>query len=121
MARRRQDADEDTIMESDDTAGAPTFGGDSIRGTRKVTPPSMPADLLAALAMSTTFDTRLFEITALPGTKDYWREFRNLHLDSFEGFPQAALDHLPSKMLNSLTCTDSLADLFKKKGGLFAP
>jgi len=42
-------------------------------------------------------------------------------LDSFEGFPQAALDHLPSKMLNSLTCTDSLADLFKKKGGLFAP
>jgi hypothetical protein len=56
-----------------------------------------------------------------PGTRDYWREFRNLHLDSFEGFPQAALDHLPSKMLNSLTCTDSLADLFKKKGGLFAP
>ena len=57
----------------------------------------------------------------LSGTRDYWREFRNLHLDSFEGFPQAALDHLPSKMLNSLTCTDSLADLFKKKGGLFAP
>ena len=65
MARRRQDADEDTIMESDDTAGAPTFGGDSIRGTRKVTPPSMPADLLAALAMSTTFGPKLFQISTL--------------------------------------------------------
>jgi hypothetical protein len=58
---------------------------------------------------------------ARPGTRDYLREFRNLYLDSFEGLPQAALNHLPSKMLNSLTCTDSLADLFKKKGGLFAP
>jgi hypothetical protein len=58
---------------------------------------------------------------ARPGTRDYWREFKNLRLDSFEGLPQAALEHLPSKMLNSLTCTDSLADLFKKKGGLFAP
>ena len=51
-------------------------------------------------------------VDSLPG------EFR---LDFFEGLPQAALEHLPSKMLNSLTCTDSLADLFKKKGGLFAP
>ena len=58
---------------------------------------------------------------ARPGTREYWRDFKDLHLDSFEGFPQAALEHLPSKMLNSLTCTDSLADLFKKKGGLFAP
>jgi hypothetical protein len=58
---------------------------------------------------------------ARPGTREYWREFKNLRLDSFEGLPQAALEHLPSKMLNSLTCTDSLADLFKKKGGLFAP
>ena len=58
---------------------------------------------------------------ARPGTRDYWREFKNLRLDSFEGLPQAALEHLPSKMLNSLTCTDSLADLFKKKGGLFCP
>jgi len=58
---------------------------------------------------------------ARPGTRDYWREFKNLRLDSFECLPQAALEHLPSKMLNSLTCTDSLADLFKKKGGLFAP
>ena len=58
---------------------------------------------------------------ARPGTRDYWREFKNLRLNSFEGLPQAALEHLPSKMLNSLTCTDSLADLFKKKGGLFAP
>ena len=33
----------------------------------------------------------------------------------------AVLDHLASKMLNSLTCTDLLADLFKKKGDLFAP
>ena len=33
------------------------------------------------------------------------------------------VDSLPGEfeMLNSLTCTDSLADLFKKKGGLFAP
>jgi len=33
----------------------------------------------------------------------------------------AVLDHLASKMLNSLTCTDLIADLFKKKGDLFAP
>ena len=58
-------------------------------------------------------------VDSLPG--EYWRGFKDLHLDSFEGFPQTALEHLPSKMLNSLTCTDSLADLFKKKGGLFAP
>jgi hypothetical protein len=58
---------------------------------------------------------------ARPGTTDYWRDFKDLRLDSFEEFPQAALEHLPSDMLNSLTCTDSLADLFKKKGGLFAP
>ena len=33
------------------------------------------------------------------------------------------VESLPGEfeMLNSLTCTDSLADLFKKKGGLFAP
>ena len=53
---------------------------------------------------------------ARPGTKDYWREFRNLHFDSFEGFPQAALDHLPSKMLNSLTCTDSLSQQIGRGG-----
>ena len=58
---------------------------------------------------------------ARPGTRDYWMEFKNLRLNSFECLPQATLEHLPSKMLNSLTCTDSLADLFKKKGGLFAP
>jgi hypothetical protein len=56
-----------------------------------------------------------------PGNRDYWREFKNLRLNSFECLPQATLEHLPSKMLNSLTCTDSLADLFKKKGGVFAP
>ena len=61
----------------------------------------------------------VFVLGAPPETRDYWSEFRNLHLDSFEGFPQSVLDHLPSKRLNSLTCTDSLADLFKKKGGLF--
>jgi hypothetical protein len=58
---------------------------------------------------------------ARPGTKDFWSEFKNLQLEMFEGFPQAALDHLPSKMLNSLTSTDSLGDLFKKKDGLFLP
>ena len=64
MARRRQDT-EDEITEADDTAGAATFGGVSFRGTRQVTPPSMPADLLTALAMPTTFGPKLFEITAL--------------------------------------------------------
>jgi hypothetical protein len=53
------------ITEADDTAGAATFFGDSIRGTRQVTPPSMPADLREALAMPTIFGTKLFEITAL--------------------------------------------------------
>jgi hypothetical protein len=71
MARRRQD-DADEITEADDTAGAATFGGSSLRGTRQVTPPSMPADLRSALAMPTTFGPKLFEITALhdvtPGT-----------------------------------------------------
>jgi hypothetical protein len=49
------------------------------------------------------------------------RQFKSLHLDTFDGFPRAALDHLPTKILNSLTCTSSLGDLFKTKGGLFAP
>ena len=58
---------------------------------------------------------------ARPGTRDFWNEFKSLHLDTFDGFPRAALDHLPTKILNSLTCTSSLGDLFKTKGGLFAP
>jgi hypothetical protein len=65
MARRRQDADEDEITEADDTVGAATLGGDSIRGPRQVTLPSMSSDLLAALAMPTTFGPKLFEITSL--------------------------------------------------------
>ena len=65
MARRRQDTDEDAITEADDTAGAATFGGSSLCGTRQVTPPSMPADLSTVLAMPTTFGPKLFEITAL--------------------------------------------------------
>jgi hypothetical protein len=69
-------------------------------------------------------------LRARPGTRDFW----NIQLDMFEGFPpQAALDHLPSKMLHaklpclyglsgdSLTSTDSPGDLFKKKDGLFLP
>jgi hypothetical protein len=64
MARRRQDT-EDEITDADDTAGAATFGGASLRGTRQVTPPSMPADLRTTLAMPTTFGPKLFEITAL--------------------------------------------------------
>jgi hypothetical protein len=65
MARHRQDTDEDEITEADDTAGAATFGGASLRGTRQVTPPSMSSDLLTALAMPTTFGPKLFEITIL--------------------------------------------------------
>jgi hypothetical protein len=61
MARHRQDTDE----EADDTAGAATFGGASLRGTRQVTPPSLSTDLRTALAMPTTFGPKLFEITAL--------------------------------------------------------
>jgi hypothetical protein len=53
-----------------DTAGAATFGGASLRGTRQVTPPSMPADLLTALAMPTTFGPKLFEITVLHAVSD---------------------------------------------------
>jgi hypothetical protein len=56
---------------------------------------------------------------ARPDTRDFWNEFRNRHLDVFEGLPQAALHHLPSKMLNSLTCTASLGELGKTSGGLF--
>jgi len=47
--------------------------------------------------------------------------YKNLRLDVFEGLPRAALDHLLTKILNSLTSTDSLGNLFKKKGGLFLP
>jgi hypothetical protein len=65
MARRRQDADEDEIIEVEDTVGAETLGGASIRGPRQVTPPSMSDDLRAALVMPTTFGPKLFEITAL--------------------------------------------------------
>jgi hypothetical protein len=65
MARRRQDTDEDDITEADDTAGAATFDGASLRGTRHVTPSSMSADLRTALAMPTTFGPKMFEITSL--------------------------------------------------------
>ena len=40
---------------------------------------------------------------------------QNLRLDPFDGFPQVVLDHLPIKILNSLTCTGSLGDLFKTR------
>jgi hypothetical protein len=64
MASRRQDT-VDEITEADDTAGDATFGGSSLRGTRQVTPPSMPADLRTTLAMPTTFGPKLFEISTL--------------------------------------------------------
>ena len=51
MAHSRQDTDKDEITESDDTADVATFGCSSLRGTRQVTPPSMPADFRTALAM----------------------------------------------------------------------
>ena len=60
MARRRQDI-EDEITEPDDTVGAAS----SLRGTRQVTPPSVPDDLRTALAMPTTFGPKLFEISTL--------------------------------------------------------
>ena len=58
-------------------------------------------------------------IVRYPVGQQVWNELRNGHLDVFEGLPQAALDHLPSKMLNSLTCTASLGELGKTSGGLF--
>jgi hypothetical protein len=64
MARRRHDT-EDEITGADNTAGAATFGGSSLRGTRQATQPSMLADLRTALAMSTTFGPKLFEISTL--------------------------------------------------------
>ena len=39
MARRRQDANDDELMEADDTAGAAKFGGAPTRGPR----PNAPA------------------------------------------------------------------------------
>jgi hypothetical protein len=62
MSRRRQDANDDEIMETDDTAGAATFSGAPARGPRQVT---QPADLRTPLAMPTTLGPNLFEITAL--------------------------------------------------------
>ena len=64
MARRRQDT-EDEITEADDTAGAATFGRAPTRGTRQVTPSSVPDDLRTALVMPTTFGPKLFEISTL--------------------------------------------------------
>jgi hypothetical protein len=64
MACRRQDT-KDEITEADDTAGAATFGGASLRGTRQVTQSFMPVDLRTALAMPITFGPKLFEITEL--------------------------------------------------------
>jgi hypothetical protein len=65
MAHSRQDSDKDEITEANDTADAATFVCASICVTRQFTPPSMSADLLAALALPTTFSTTLFEITPL--------------------------------------------------------
>jgi hypothetical protein len=64
MARRRQETDDD-VTEADDTAGAATSGGASTRGTRQVTPLSVPDDLRTALVMPTTFGPKLFEISQL--------------------------------------------------------
>jgi hypothetical protein len=62
MACHCQDT-EDEITEVDNTAGDATFCGSSLRGTRQVTPPSMPDDLLTTLAMSTTFGPKLVKKT----------------------------------------------------------
>ena len=64
MARRRQETDDD-LTEADDTAGPATFGCAPTRGTRQVTPPSVPDDLRTALVMPTTFGPKLFEISTL--------------------------------------------------------
>ncbi len=60
MARRRQDNDNEITPEDDTDA---TFGGSSLRGTRQVTPTSMPDDLRTSLAMPTTFGPKLFKIS----------------------------------------------------------
>jgi hypothetical protein len=61
MSCRSQDTHEDEITEAGDTADAATFCSVSIRGPRQVTPPSMSADLSAALALPTTFGPKLFD------------------------------------------------------------
>jgi hypothetical protein len=53
-----------TDTDEDDT-GTSTFGGASISGTRQVTQPPIPADLRTVLAPTTTFGTKLFEITVV--------------------------------------------------------
>ena len=45
--------------------GDATFGSNSISGLQQVTPPSMSADLCAALAQPTVFSPKQFEITML--------------------------------------------------------
>ena len=60
MARR----DLDDLAEAEVTAGA-AFDRAPARGPRQVTPPSVPADLQAALAMPDQFGTKFFETAAL--------------------------------------------------------
>ena len=40
---------------------------------------------------------------ARPGTRDFWNEFRNRHLDVFEGLPQATLRNPPPFFDNGKT------------------
>jgi hypothetical protein len=68
---RGQD-EEDEITEADGTSGAATFGRGAAtfgraptRGPRQVPPPSVPDDLLTALAMPTAFGTKLFDSSTL--------------------------------------------------------
>jgi hypothetical protein len=65
MASYLQDTNNDKITEADDKYGDATFSSDPTRGPRQVIQPSMPADLLTALAMSTTFGPKLFQISTL--------------------------------------------------------
>jgi hypothetical protein len=64
MTHHRQVTDNE-LTETDDTAGNTTLDRASISGPSQVTPHSMSDDLSPALAMPTTFCTKLFEITVL--------------------------------------------------------
>jgi hypothetical protein len=68
MPHSSTDSDEDDITSDEDDiteARASTFVCASILGTRQVTLSPLPADLLTALALPITFDTKLFEVTSL--------------------------------------------------------
>ena len=72
-----------------------TSGGVSVRGPRQVTPPSMSAALSAALAMPTTFGTKLFEITARPPIRPYLTHRPPIHPSRHPPIPPPTYPPIP--------------------------